>query len=112
MTTFKEVRLQMIYNQRKEYEKKTKADAFEKEEEYDFSANTWKSNLKFLLSKNFAPGTHATLKQIQDKTSTKLETIYVDNKTINASIRRNLQVLRDDGYIKFIDNKGNYLICE
>ena len=33
---------------------------------------------------------------------------YPNNKTVEASIRANLQVLRDKGYITFVNNNGVY----
>ena len=34
--------------------------------------------------------------------------IFPQSKNVDARIRENLQLLRDDGYLEFIDNNGNY----
>ena len=37
-----------------------------------------------------------------------LQVIFPLSKNIESRIRENLQLLRDDGYLEFVDNQGNY----
>jgi len=37
-----------------------------------------------------------------------LQELFPASKNVESRIRENLQLLRDDGYLEFIDNNGNY----
>jgi len=37
-----------------------------------------------------------------------LQRLFPRSNNVDARIRENLQLLRDDGYLEFIDNQGNY----
>ena len=37
-----------------------------------------------------------------------LQRIHPTNNNIKAKIRQQLQILRENGYVRFIDNLGNY----
>lgn len=42
----------------------------------------------------------------------KLATLHPDNRRVRPKIRQQLQILRDKGIIRFIDNRGNYEVIE
>tara|TARA_Y100000768_G_C23580870_1_gene497067 strand:- start:75 stop:365 length:291 start_codon:yes stop_codon:yes gene_type:complete len=69
---------------------------------------SWKEQLKkSILEKGLDIGTF-TLKELYDEIYTEYQIKYPNNKTIDASIRRNLQGLRRDGFLRFINNQGVY----
>ena len=37
-----------------------------------------------------------------------LQRIYPNNNNIQAKIRQQLQILQEHGYVRFVDNSGNY----
>ncbi|MCB0699617.1 MAG: NgoFVII family restriction endonuclease [Chitinophagales bacterium] len=49
-----------------------------------------------------------TLTHVHETFTDELKRKYPNNNTIDASIRHNLQRLRDIGLIEFVDNRGNY----
>ena len=67
---------------------------------------SWKSKLHKKINGKWNIGDEFTLKEVY-KFEDFFEKEYPKNKTVRASIRRNLQEIRDDGYIKFMD-KGVY----
>ena len=69
--------------------------------------NTWKDNMYIIISRSFKINTHIELNDIYLKCEKKLKDHYPKNNTIKASIRRNLQILRDENKIEFID-RGLY----
>jgi hypothetical protein len=48
------------------------------------------------------------LNQVYNLVDSYIRYLYPDNKDLNASVRRNLQILRDEGYLIFISNQGDY----
>ena len=69
---------------------------------------TWKDELKnSITEKGLDIGTF-TLKDLYDEIYTEYQLKYPNNKTVDASIRRNLQGLRRDGFLRFIHNQGVY----
>lgn len=73
---------------------------------------TWSNNLKILIKTTYNKGDMFTLKDIYEKFEHILQLKYPLNYTIKASIRANLQVLRDKNIIRFIDNMGNYILID
>lgn len=72
---------------------------------------TWNQIVYSIISKNFTNNIF-TLQEVYEHVP-KLEKMYPNNNTIKASIRRNLQELRDKGLITFIENnKGTYQLIE
>tara|TARA_A100001015_G_C14902009_1_gene676776 strand:+ start:525 stop:1112 length:588 start_codon:yes stop_codon:yes gene_type:complete len=74
---------------------------------YDFKSYLWKQNLMFLLKQNFSPTQTFSASDIYSKCEKTLQEIYPKSETIRASIRANMQYLRDDGMITFI-SRGKY----
>ena len=70
--------------------------------------SSWKEQLKqSILEKGLDIGTF-TLKELYDEIYAEYQIKYPNNKTVDASIRRNLQGLRSDGFLRFINNQGVY----
>ncbi len=53
-------------------------------------------------------GNEFTLKEFLEKYEARLEGMYSSNRNIRAKVRQTLQYLRDDGFIEFVDYRGNY----
>ena len=70
---------------------------------------TWKSEIKKEIVKHGLDLGIFTLQEFYRYSLTHLESIHKDNTTCEASIRANLQKLRDDGYLIFIE-KGVYKV--
>ena len=70
---------------------------------------TWKSEIKKEIVKHGLDLGTLTLQEFYRYSLTHLESIHKDNTTCEASIRANLQKLRDDGYLIFIE-KGVYKV--
>lgn len=70
---------------------------------------TWKSEIKKEIVKHGLDLGIFTLQEFYRYSLTHLESIYKDNTTCEASIRANLQKLRDEGYLIFIE-KGVYKV--
>jgi hypothetical protein len=70
---------------------------------------TWKSEIKKEIVKHGLDLGTFTLQEFYRYSLTYLESIYKDNTTCEASIRANLQKLRDEGYLIFIE-KGVYKV--
>ena len=70
---------------------------------------TWKEDLKREIENNHLDLGIFTLQEFYRHSLTHFENIYKDNTTCEASIRANLQKLRDDGYLIFIE-KGVYKV--
>ena len=69
---------------------------------------TWKRELKKeILDKGLDIGKF-TLQELFQVSLTSLSIKFPNNNTCKASIQRTLQLLRDDNYIRFIDNNGTY----
>ena len=60
-----------------------------------------------IIEKGLDIGTF-TLKELYDEIYTEYQLKYPNNKPVDASIRRNLQGLRRDGFLRFINNQGGY----
>jgi hypothetical protein len=65
---------------------------------------TWKSEIKKEIVKHGLDLGTFTLQEFYRYSLTYFENIYKDNNTCEASIRANLQKLRDEGYLIFIEN--------
>ena len=61
-----------------------------------------------LLETNFPHDATFTLQQIYPVVEEHLQKQYPNNNTIRHTIRKNMQNLREDGLIEFVDNNGNY----
>ena len=84
------------------------------------SKKTWKHILKEFLPKGRkitiveegmngeSEGYYFTASNVYETCEELLRNIYPNNKTIRSSIKSNLQLLRDDGVIEFVNNKGLY----
>jgi len=68
---------------------------------------SWKSKLQNKVNENWERGEVFTLLDVYNKLENFFESEYPQNKTVRASIRRNLQELRNDGHIEFLGN-GEY----
>jgi len=69
------------------------------------SKKTWKNILHEHLPRE---SEIFTISDVYEKCEELLSYIFPNNKTIRASIKHNLQRLRDDGIIAFVDYKGQY----
>ena len=69
---------------------------------------TWKTRLFTILSTVFSDTNTFTLQEVYQTCEGVMSYYYPDNTTIRASIRRNLEDLRDMGIITFVDNMGTY----
>ena len=76
----------------------------------DDTKRSWYNNLEILIKISYDKGDRFTSKDIYENFENILQQKYPLNYTIKASIRANLQVLRDKGIIDFIDDKGNYIL--
>ena len=74
---------------------------------YDFKNYPWKQNLLVLLKQNFFPTQTFSANDIYTKYEKILQEIYPKSNTVRASIRANMQYLRDDGSITFV-SRGTY----
>jgi hypothetical protein len=70
---------------------------------------TWKSEIKKEIVKHGLDLGTFTLQEFYRYSLTHFEYIYKGNTTCEASIRANLQKLRDEGYLIFIE-KGVYKV--
>jgi len=69
---------------------------------------TWQTRLFSILVTVFGDTNTFTLQQVYQTCEGVMSYYYPDNTTIQASIRRNLEDLRDMGVITFMDNNGTY----
>ena len=76
----------------------------------DDTKRKWYDNLEILIKIKYNKGDRVASKDIYENFENILQQKYPSNYTIKASIRANLQVLRDKGIIDFIDDKGNYIL--
>jgi type II restriction enzyme len=53
------------------------------------------------------PGTRFNLQKVYGS-ETLLKRIHPENNHIQAKIRQQLQILQEHGYVRFVDNRGNY----
>ena len=67
-----------------------------------------KTKLFALLATVFGDNTTFTLQQVYQVAEGAMSYYYPNNTTIQATIRRNLEDLRDDGFLNFVDNQGTY----
>ena len=74
------------------------------------SASTWKQKLYEVLKVVFKNSGDFTLLQVYQTCKGVMSYHYPNNKTIEASIRRNLEELRDDGLVRFVDYRGTYCL--
>jgi predicted transcriptional regulator of viral defense system len=70
---------------------------------------TWKSEIKKEIVKHGLDLGTFTLQEFYRYSLAYLKSIHKDNTTCEASIRANLQKLRDEGYLIFIE-KGVYKV--
>ena len=61
-----------------------------------------------LLSTVFADHVEFTLQQVLQSCTGAFEIHFPQNNTVDASIRRTLQQLRDQRWISFVDDNGTY----
>jgi len=67
-----------------------------------------KTKLVALLATVFGDKTTFTLQQVYQVAEGVMAYYYPNNNTIQATIRRGLEDLRDDGFLTFVDNQGTY----
>jgi Fe2+ or Zn2+ uptake regulation protein len=68
----------------------------------------FRSKLFKVLSCVFETNKQFTLSEVYQISEGPMSYYYPNNNTIRASIRENLQQLRDEGFLTFVDNKGTY----
>lgn len=68
---------------------------------------SWKNEMIKLIQEKFNLNQNFSLDDIK-KYKNHFKNLYPYNNTLDDKIRQTLQYLRDDGYIEFIDYKGNY----
>jgi hypothetical protein len=67
-----------------------------------------------ILEQEFKPGTVLDLNQIyttilgNSNSSSKLRRMYPNNHNLKAKVRQSLQIIRNCGYLKFLDYSGHY----
>ena len=71
---------------------------------------TWKSEVKSEIIDNGYDLGYFTLQEFFDSSLRNLQIKFPKNNTSKNTIQRTLQLLRDDGFLKFVDNKGKYKI--
>ena len=69
---------------------------------------TCKQKLRFILRYHFSEREYFTLDEVYQVAVGSLQFFYPKNNTVSASIRRNLEELRDDGCIQFVNYNGLY----
>ena len=70
---------------------------------------TWKREIKLEIEKNNFDLGYFTLQEFYRSSLVNLQNKFNENTTCEASIRANLQKLRDDGYLEFLA-KGEYRV--
>ncbi len=68
----------------------------------------FQTNLFNVLVTFFGNATEFTLQDVYQVASGGLSYLYPNNNTIDSSIRANLQNLRDNNIIVFLDDNGTY----
>lgn len=68
---------------------------------------TWVSELANLIHRRWTPGDLFTLQQVYEFES-ELSRLHPENSHVRARIRQALQIMRDSGYIWFVDDDGHY----
>ena len=68
----------------------------------------WKTTLFALLVSFFGDKKTFTLQEVYQTCSGGMSYYYPKNNTVEASVRRTLEDLRDMGLITFVDNEGTY----
>lgn len=76
-----------------------------------FLSKPWKEKLYGLLLLTFSHKTTFSSKEVYTILGPILSTYYEDSTTIKSSIRKNLQLLRDEEKIMFLGD-GNYGWCD
>ena len=79
-------------------------------EKKKFSELTTKLQIYELLKLNFDLNTNFKLKDVYIICENILSYHHPNNNTIKNTIRRNLQSLRDDGYLIFVNDSGTYYL--
>lgn len=69
---------------------------------------TWTTRLFALLATIFGDTDSFTLTQVYQTCTGAMTYYYPNNNTVDATIRRTLEDLRDMGIIAFVDNAGTY----
>jgi hypothetical protein len=70
----------------------------------------WATNLKKeIINHGFDLGIFS-FQEFYNVTSDVIQTKYPNNHTLKASYYRTLQILRDENYLLFLDNKGMYQV--
>ena len=69
---------------------------------------TWKRELKREIIDNGLDMGEFTIQELYQISLQSLKIKFPNNNTCKASIQGTLQKLRDDNYLRFIDNKGTY----
>ena len=75
-------------------------------------AATWKQNLYKVLTLVFKNRGEFTLSEVYQTCYGVMSYLYPKNNTIEASIRRNLEELRDDELVHFVDYRGTYRLIK
>ena len=70
---------------------------------------SWKNDLMRIIKKNHLDLGIFTLEELYRVSFITLSRRYPKNNTIKASVQSNLQKLRDDGYLIFL-NRGEYKV--
>lgn len=68
---------------------------------------SWAEDLRRKITERWAPGTIFRLTQVYEFVP-ELQKMHPRNATVESSIRRSLQELRDSGDLDFVDNDGTY----
>ena len=71
---------------------------------------SWKKSIKDEIVRYDYDLGYFTLKEFFRTSLNNLQMKYPNNKTCKASVQGNLQKLRDDNYLEFIDNNGTYKV--
>tara|TARA_Y100001970_G_scaffold166277_1_gene203342 strand:+ start:2752 stop:3027 length:276 start_codon:yes stop_codon:yes gene_type:complete len=69
---------------------------------------TWKEEVKKEIIKNNYDLGYFTLQEFYESSLKNLQMKFLKNNTCEFTIRRTLQELRDEGYLRFLDNNGQY----
>ena len=78
----------------------------------DNTKRKWYENLEILIKIKYNKGDKFTIKDIYDNFEEILQQKFPKSNTVKNSIQLNLQKLRDNKIIEYIDYQGNYILID
>ena len=68
---------------------------------------TWRDEIWAIISQNWAVGEVFTTDDLY-RFERELRKKYPSNRHVRSKIQQQMQVLRDEGRVRFVDNRGTY----